>query len=160
EFDGARFFTVVAEFVRTIELSADVAQHCADEAKHAALWTKCLTDLGEQPLRIRDSYQSQYFDLIGVPVNLMEIMAITHVFEKRVIGQYGRQLRHPGTHPRVRMTLERIMHDERWHVRYVRQALDGLTERYGESHVERTIARYTEADLQVYEKTLEEYRDR
>jgi hypothetical protein len=157
EIDGAVFFGRVAEMVRSPELSADVAQHFADEASHAAIWTRCITDLGEQPLRIAGSYQSQYFDAIGVPANLMEVMAVTHVFEKRVIGQYHRQLRFPGTHPRVRQALDRIMPDERWHLRYVRRALAAMSDRYGADHVADTVARYTAADREVYAKTLAEY---
>jgi demethoxyubiquinone hydroxylase (CLK1/Coq7/Cat5 family) len=160
EIDGAVFFGKVAEAVRSPDLAADIAQHFADEAKHAAIWTRCLSDLGVDPLRIRGSYQSQYFDTIGAPANLMEILAITQVFERRVIGQYHRQLRYPSTHPRVRTALEQIMADERWHLQYVRRALASMTDRYGAERVEATIARYTQADNEVYARTLAEYGDR
>jgi bacterioferritin (cytochrome b1) len=160
EIDGAVFFGRIAETVRARELAADIAQHFADEAKHAAIWTRCLADLDVEPLRIRGSYQSQYFDAIGVPANLMEVLAITQVFERRVIGQYHRQLRYPGTHPRVRAALAAIMEDERWHLQYVHRALATMTTRYGDERVEATIARYLRADSEVYAKTLAEYGDR
>jgi len=160
EIDGAKFFSRIADLVRTADLTAEVTQHFADEAQHAAIWTQCLTDLGERPLKIASSYQRQYFAEIGVPANLMEVMAITQVFERRVIGQYRRQLRYPGTHPRVREALDRIMADERWHLRYVRTALDAMRVRYGDERVTDTIARYTEADEAVYARTLAEYGDR
>jgi len=160
EIDGAVFFGKVAETVRSGQLGADVAQHFADEAKHAAIWTRCLLDLDVEPLRIRRSYQSQYFDAVGAPANLMEVLAITQVFEKRVIGQYRRQLRHPATHPRVRAALEEIMHDERWHLQYVRRALGAMRERHGAERVATTLGRYARADEEVYARTLAEYGDR
>lgn len=160
EIDGAVFFGRVAETVRSSELSADVTRHFADEAKHAAIWTRCLLDLGVEPLRITSSYQSRYFDVAGAPANLMEVMAVTHVFEKRVIGQYTRQLRFPGTHPRVRAALEEIMEDERWHLQYVRHAIAAMTDRYGAERVDAAVARYAWADEEVYARTLAEYGDR
>jgi Rubrerythrin len=160
EIDGAVFFGKVAETVRSGQLGADVAQHFADEAKHAAIWTRCLLDLDIEPLRIRRSYQSQYFEAVGAPANLMEVLAITQVFEKRVIGQYRRQLRHPATHPRVQAALEEIMDDERWHLQYVRRALGAMRERHGTERVATTLGRYARADEEVYARTLAEYGDR
>jgi demethoxyubiquinone hydroxylase (CLK1/Coq7/Cat5 family) len=160
EIDGALFFGKVAETVRSAALSADVSQHFADEAKHAAIWTRCLTDLDVEPLRIRDSYQSQYFDTVGAPANLMEVLAVTYVFEKRVIGLYNRHLRSPGTHPRVRAALDEIMHDERWHVQYVRRAVQSMADRHGRERVDATIARYAEADDAIYAATLAEHGER
>jgi demethoxyubiquinone hydroxylase (CLK1/Coq7/Cat5 family) len=160
EIDGALFFGRIAETVRSAPLSVDIAQHFADEAKHAAIWTRCLADLDVEPLRIRDSYQSQYFHAVGAPANLMEVMAITYVFEKRVIGQYNRHLRFAGTHPRVQAALEEIIQDERWHVQYVRRAVQSMAERHGQDRVGATVARYTEADEAVYADTLAEYGER
>jgi rubrerythrin len=160
EIDGAVFFGKVAETVRSPELSADIAQHFADEAKHASIWTRCLLDLGEEPLRITNSYQSRYFDVAGAPANLMEVLAVTNVFEKRVIGQYHRHLKFEGTHPRIRAALEEIMEDERWHLQYVRAAVQALTERYGEERVEAALDRYSHADHEVYGQILAEYGDR
>ena len=160
EIDGAVFFGKVAETVRSGQLGADVAQHFADEAKHAAIWTRCLLDLDVEPLRIRRSYQSQYFEAVGAPANLMEVLAITQVFEKRVIGQYRRQLHHAATHPRVRAALDEIMDDERWHLQYVRRALGAMRERHGAERVATTLGRYARADEEVYARTLAEYGDR
>jgi bacterioferritin (cytochrome b1) len=159
EINGALFFGRVARTVRG-PLQVDVTHHFADEANHAAYWTQCIADLDRSPIGQRRSYQDQYLEAVGVPVNVMEVMAITQVFEKRVIGQYHRHLRFSGTHPRVRETLERIMLDERWHVKYVKDALTGMADRYGAEHIAQTLDRYTVADEEVYAKTLAEYGDR
>jgi len=90
----------------------------------------------------------------------MEVMAITQIFEKRVIAQYRQHLRLPGTHQAIRETIERIMLDERWHVAYVGQALRDMAERYGAEAIDETLTRFAAADQEIYARTLEEYRER
>src|SRR5918999_6294643 len=132
EINGALFFGRVARTIRG-PLQKDVTHHFADEANHARYWTTCIDELDSTPLPLARGYQDQYLEAVGLPANLMEGMAITQVFEKRVIGQYRRPLRFPGTHPAVRRTIETIMVDERWHIHYVREALADLAGQYGEA---------------------------
>ncbi len=160
EINAALFFGRVARTVKTGKLQAEVTHHFADEANHARYWNECINDLDASPIKLRDSYQDEYLQTIGMPANLMEVMAITQVLEKRVIGQYRQHLRVPDVHPRVRQTIEKIMVDERWHIQYVRDALRGMEARYGTDHVANTIARFTEGDREVYAKRLAEYGER
>jgi demethoxyubiquinone hydroxylase (CLK1/Coq7/Cat5 family) len=160
EIAGAMFFGRIARIVRPGPLQADVTHHFADEANHARYWTDCLRDLGTEPLKLRGAYQDQYLEAAGVPANLLEVLAVTQVFEKRVIGQYRRHLAFPGTHPRVRHTLSQIMDDERWHLRYVREALRDQAARHGDATVDEALARFAAADDEVYAKTVREYGER
>jgi hypothetical protein len=159
EINGALFFGRVARTIRG-PLQANVTHHFADEAAHAHYWTACISDLDSTPLALGRGYQDQYLDAVGMPANLMEVMAITQVFERRVIGQYRRHLRYPGIQAAVRRTIERIMVDERWHISYVRDALAGMAQRYGEAEVAQTLDRFDAADREVYARTLAEYGDR
>ena len=159
EINGALFFGRIARTVRG-PLQVDVTHHFSDEANHASYWTQCIANLGHTAIKQNRSYQDQYLEAVGAPASLMEVMAITQVFEKRVIGQYHQHLRLPGTHPEVRQTIERIMRDERWHVKYVREALAAMAGRYGGELIEETLTRYTAADEEVYAKTLAEYGER
>jgi demethoxyubiquinone hydroxylase (CLK1/Coq7/Cat5 family) len=160
EINGALFFGRVARTLRPGKLQAEVTHHFADEANHARYWTDCITDLGYHAEKLRGSYQDQYLQAAGMPANLMEVMAITQVFEKRVIGQYRQHLLVPDLHPRIRQTIEQIMIDERWHIKYVRDALKEMETRYGAAHITETVDRFTEADQEVYAKTLAEYGER
>lgn len=160
EINGALFFGRIARTVNAGRLQSEVTHHFTDEANHAWYWTECLNDLDASPIKLREAYQDQYLQAIGLPANLMEVMAITQVFEKRVIGQYRQHLRSPGLHPRVRQTIEKIMIDERWHVQYVRDALRDMEGKYGADRVAATIARFTAADEEIYAKTLAEYGER
>ena len=159
EVNGALFFGRIARIVRG-PLQVDVTHHFADEANHARYWTDCLDDLGHAPHRLPSGYQDQYLEVAGMPATLMEVLAITQVFEKRVIGVYRRHLRHPGTHPRVRQTIERIMLDERRHIGYVRTALEQMADKYGADRIEKAVDHFTQADREVYAKTIAEYGER
>jgi hypothetical protein len=159
ELNGALFFGRVARTVRG-PLQADLTQHFADESAHAAYWSRCMGDLDLPSIRMGRSYQDQYTEMVGLPSSLMEVMAITHVFEKRAIHIYRRHLRQPGTHAAITGTIDRIMNDERWHVSYVREALEGMARQVGEQIVADTVSRFAAADEEVYGQVLTEFGER
>jgi hypothetical protein len=150
EIGGALFFGQLARTLQPGPMQADLTQHFADEARHASLWTSCLAELGETPLALGRSYQDRYLAAAGVPANLMEVLAITHVFERRVARQYDRHRRMPQLEPAISKTLDRILSDERWHLRWVRNALDAFEPELGREAIDAVLARCREADEAVY----------
>src|SRR5262245_10960380 len=88
EIGGALFFGQLARRLRSGDIQQNMTRHFADEAQHAKLWTDCMGELGLTPLKLEDTYQDRYLAAAGLPANLMEILAITHVFEKRVFRHY------------------------------------------------------------------------
>ena len=160
EITGALFFGRLARTLRSGPIQADLTRHFADEAQHARFWTDCIQQLGAEPLRVDDAYQDRYLEAAGIPANLMEVLAITQVFEQRVISQYGRHARVPQLQPAVRETLERIMRDETWHLKWVRDALVSMEAEWGKDAVHAAIRRCVEADQRVYQATLTEHAER
>ncbi|HWB71804.1 MAG TPA: ferritin-like domain-containing protein [Egibacteraceae bacterium] len=160
EINGSLFFGRLARAAKPGPIQHDLSKHFADEAQHAWYWTDCLAQLGARPQKLSAAYQDQYLEAAGLPVNLMEVLAITLVFEQRVVNQYAKHLAVPGLQPEVRSTIDRIMHDERWHQQWVRDALRGFGQRYGKDHVDGLVRRYREADRTVYAKTLREHEQR
>lgn len=157
EIGGALFFGQVARSLPPSATQCDMSRHFAEEAQHARYWTECLEALGAQPLRLGRAYQDQYAAATGMPSNLMEVLAITQVFERRVVSQYALHLRVPGIPGAVADTLDRIMRDEKWHLEWVRGALGALEPKYGADAIDATLARYTEADRAVYQSTAREH---
>lgn len=160
EISGALFFGRLAKVMRPGPVQMDMTQHFADEAQHAHLWTSAIRRLGHEPLKLRDSYQDQYHEAIGLPANLMEILAVTQVFEKRVIHTYARHERIPNLDPVVKETLGLIMEDEKWHIAWIKGALHALEPEYGKAEIEATLRRYREADQTVYANTMREHEER
>jgi bacterioferritin (cytochrome b1) len=159
EIRGSLFFGRLANALRPGPIQHDLSKHFADEAQHAWYWTDCIDRLGARPMKLDEAYQDQYLEAAGLPANMMEILAITFVFEHRVIDQYNRHLKAPTVHPQIQDTIRRIMKDEGWHLYWVRKALDGMEERFGADEVERTLERFRQADREVYAKTLAEHTD-
>ena len=157
EISGSLFFGRLSRVVGSGPIQHDLSKHFADEAQHAWYWTECIDRLGARPLKLDVAYQDQYLEAAGLPANLMEILAITQVFERRVINQYAKHRAAPNLRCEIRETIDRIMHDERWHVSWVRTALEGMHERYGRDRVQATLQRYADADRAVYASTVEEH---
>jgi bacterioferritin (cytochrome b1) len=160
EITGAMFFGRIAKLLKPGPLQADLTQHFADEAQHAAWFTECMESLGAPPLKLSYAYQDDYLRSAGVPTNLMEILSITQVFEKRVLNTYARHVRFPGARSPVVRVLKRIMRDESWHVQWVRQSLKDLEPTYGKDHIAQTVSRHTAADRVTYERFIREYGQR
>jgi hypothetical protein len=160
EISGALFFGRLARSFKPGPIQRDMTHHFADESQHARYWTAALEDLGTAPVKIGSAYQDLYLEAAGLPTNMMEVLAITQVFEVRVIGQYLAHSKQPELHPVIGSTIKTIMKDEKWHIKWVGEALKGFEGEYGKEGVAETIARYRAADQEVYRKTLEEHEER
>ncbi len=161
EISGALFFGRLARSLPAGPIQNDLTQHFADESAHSAYWTKALNDLGVNPERISGgAYQDQYIEAAGMPTNMMEILGITLIFEKRVIGQYAIHHQVQDLNPVIKATLDKIMNDEKWHVHWVTEALRDMEKDYGADYIAKTLRRYREADQEVYQKTISEHGER
>jgi rubrerythrin len=158
ETQGALFFGRLARILRDERVVADMTRHFADEARHAHLWTACLGELGASPLQLGRAYQDAYLEAAGLPASLMEVLALTHVFERRVMRQYAEHARRPGLAPPVARTLALIMEDERRHVRWVGDALNRLRAEFGAEPVDTALARFERADAEVHDEALARWR--
>lgn len=160
EISGALFFGKLAKTVGAGPIQHDLTKHFADESMHSWYWTDCLAKLNLTPIKLEMAYQDQYISAAGIPANIMEILALTLIFERRVIGQYALHRQSNQLNPIVEKTIDTIVDDEKWHIEWVTKALEGLKGEYGDEHVEKTIKHYQDADREVYKKTIAEHEQR
>ena len=160
EIAGALFFGRLANVLKPGDVQIDLSKHFADEARHAWLWTDCIAKLGAEPLRLDDAYQRRYTAALGVPASLLEVLAITLVFERRVINQYARHARAPRVHPTIRAVLAAITEDERWHIEWVSGALRTLARARGQGAVAAAVRRCRQADRDVYRQLTADHAER
>jgi bacterioferritin (cytochrome b1) len=160
EISGALFFGRLAQSIKSGSIQRDMTKHFADESAHAWYWTNAIEKLGGKPLKLRQAYQDQYIEAAGMPVNVMEVLAITQVFEQRVISQYSVHSQVVGLDPIVKDTLHTIMQDEKWHIEWIRDALHEMEQTHGQELVEKTLRKFKEADREVYSHTMSEHGDR
>jgi bacterioferritin (cytochrome b1) len=160
EISGSLFFGRLARSMKPSAIQADMTKHFSDEAQHAWYWTSCMNQLGAEPIKMSSAYQDQYLTAAGAPTNMMEILAITQIFEKRVVNQYARHSRISGINPIIRETLSKIMLDEKWHIQWINDALQAMEPNYGKDLISQTLKRFCEADTEVYRKTTQEHEQR
>ena len=159
EIDGALFFGRLAKVIRDPAVQCDLTRHFADESQHSRWWTDCMDELGIRPMKVVSSYQDAYLEAGGAPANVMEVLAVTLAFEKRVAGSYASHARVATVAAPIRATLAKIMKDEGWHIQWVSKALQDLEPVYGPDAVRAAIQRYADADREVYQRTLAEHDD-
>jgi hypothetical protein len=160
EISGALFFGRLAKSLPPGPIQTDLTKHFSDESQHAWLWTRCLQTLNAEPIKLDMAYQDQYISAAGMPANIMEVLALTLIFEKRVIGQYALHRQAKDLNPEVAKTIDFIMEDEKWHIEWVTQALKAMEKEYGADHIDKTMKKFYAADKEVYKKTVSEHEDR
>src|SRR5919199_2854408 len=82
ELQGALIMGRLARETDDDELRVRLTEHCAEEAQHAWLWTQTIVALGATPRRVAETYQSRYYAAIGRPASVLEVLALTQVFER------------------------------------------------------------------------------
>ena len=138
------------------DLRVRLTEHCAEEARHAWAWTETILKVGGTPKRVSETYQSRYHAAVGNPSNLLEVLALTQIFERRVVRHFRAHLSWPDTHPEVAKTLQQLIDEEAGHIRWVKDRLDTYAAANGESVVEEMLDRFKRIDEQVYNE-LKEY---
>jgi bacterioferritin (cytochrome b1) len=138
-----------------------LAEHLADETRHAWLWTERIKQMGAAPLPIDDGYQVRIGKRAGIPRHPVDLLALTVVVEQRALRRYQEHLRRPGVDERTREVLRAVSKDEGWHIEWIRKKgrelaeADGTPDRF-ERALERfrAIDREVWAELETFERSL------
>lgn len=136
-------------------LRAKLTEHCAEETRHAWLWTETLQKLGAQPRRVRETYQTRYQQRLGAPRTMLDVLALTQVFERRVVRHFTAHLSWPGTHPIIADTLRTMIAEEAGHISWVREWLDEHATRHGKTVVQAKLREYEAVDRAIYAEVIE-----
>jgi hypothetical protein len=153
ELEGALLLGRMVRQAQDRRLIAALTRHAADEARHAWLWQRGITQLGLMAVRIDRSYQSFYAEEGIIPQTLPEVLALTHVFERRVDAEFGEQLGDRTLPDPVLQTFRALLRDEQRHLGWIAEWLQERPE------LRRLVDRYGEADVVVAGR-LRPFRDR
>ncbi len=156
ELHGGLLLGQMVRRTRDANLVLELTRHSAEEVMHAQLWTETILAVGGRPRPVRTTYQTRYAAVVGRPISMLHVLALTQVFERRVYRHFHEHLRRPGTHPTVRATLQRMIEEEKGHLSWVKHWLDRQALSRPDE-VQEIMERYTKADEQVYESFLLDY---
>lgn len=156
ELHGGLILGQMVRRTRDPELILKLTQHSAEEVMHAQLWTETIVALGGRPAPVRDTYQTRYAEEVGTPISMLEILALTQVFERRVYRHFTLHLRKPDVHPVVATTLRRMLDEEKGHLTWVKHWLDKQSAGRPDE-VRDVLRRYEIADERIYAVISTEY---
>jgi demethoxyubiquinone hydroxylase (CLK1/Coq7/Cat5 family) len=156
ELHGGLILGQMVRRTRDPELILNLTRHSAEEVMHAQLWTETIIAVGGRPAPVRETYQTRYAEEVGTPISILEILALTQVFERRVYRHFTEHARQPGVHPAIAATLRRMLEEERDHLIWVKRWLDAQSA-HRSSEVREVMQRYTAADTRVYAAISAEY---
>lgn len=156
ELHGGLLLGQLARRVRDPELILELTRHSAEEVMHAQLWTETILVVGGRPRPVRDTYQARYAERVGPAMGVLEILALTQVFERRVYRHFLDHARIPTTHPTVRATLLRMVEEEKSHLSWVKRWLDDEALRRPAAVAE-AMRRFAAIDEAIYGELAAEY---
>jgi hypothetical protein len=156
ELHGGLILGQMVRRTRDPQLILELTRHSAEEIMHAQLWTETILAIGGRLIPVRDTYQTRYVESVGTPLTMLEVLALTQVFERRVYRHFTLHLRVPGVHPAVAATLQRMLEEERGHLSWVKHWLDEQAKVRGDE-VRDVLRRYVIADQRIYDCLSTEY---
>ncbi len=156
ELHGGLILGQMVRRTRDPELILNLTRHSAEEVMHAQLWTEAIVAVGGRPAPVRETYQTRYAEEVGTPLTMLEILALTQVFERRVYRHFTEHLRRPDLHPVIAATLRRMLDEERGHLTWVKHWLDKQASTRS-PEVREVMRRYAAADELIYAAISAEY---
>ena len=148
EIEGAMLLGRCIRHATDPYLVRELTRHAAEEARHSWLWTRAIDAAGLATVRIHRSYQSFYRDELAAPRSLMELLALTHVFEHRVEQAFTDELSGFGVPEPIRRAFAVMLHDERHHLHWIGQWLAS------QPHARVVLDRYRTADERVIRRLM------
>jgi len=115
ELHGALLMGKLARNFDDPALLVNLTKHCATEAHHADLLSEAIARLGGRFDPELPPMQRYYSAEGGVPAELLDLLVLSDVLEKRVLVSYRQHIDRAGTHPSVREALAQILREEEEH---------------------------------------------
>lgn len=152
ELEGALLLGRMVRHADDPAVVSELTRHAADEARHAWLWQRTIAQLDLQPVRIFRSYQSFYGEEGVMPQRLADVLALTHIFERRVDREFSEQIRDAELPDSVLRTFRALLRDEQRHLDWIAAWLRARPE------LQTTVDELIDVDRQVAAR-LRPFRD-
>jgi hypothetical protein len=159
ELHGGLVLGQLARRVRDCDLILNLTRHGAEALEHAHVWTETIVALGGVPRPVRATYQARLGNVVGTPASVFQVLALTHVFERRVFRHFIQHAEMPGTHDLVKKALADVIEKEKGHLSWIADWLQIEAERR-RINVREVLDRFSVADARVYGELIYEYRFR
>src|SRR3984957_5239410 len=119
ELRGARLLFNIIGHLKDGDSQLKMTKHLSDETRHAWLWTKRIADLGGSPVPVEDGYQRRLGLRVGLPKNLIDLVALTGGVKERAQSRYTAHAALPGVDAETMEVLHAVTEDETWHLSWI-----------------------------------------
>ena len=151
ELRGARLLLNLLGRIQDPDAQLKMSKHLSDETRHAWLWTKRISDLGGTPVPVEDGYQRRLGLRVGLPKNLIDLLALTVVVEERAQSRYTAHAALPGVDAETMDVLKAVTEDETWHLSWIERKMRDIARDMGdEARADEALNRYRTIDREVY----------
>jgi len=135
------------------------SRHIADETRHAWLWTRRIRQLGGFPVSVPDGYQRRLGKALGIPMNIIDLFALTVIVEERSLRRYNEHAASPHCDDETRVLLDELSNDEKWHISWTEEWMTRLAHVAGsQARVRAQLERYRQIENDIFESFKEEER--
>ncbi len=157
EIRGAGLLMKMMQREKDPEAQVLFSRHIDDETRHSWLWTERIKKAGGLPVEVPDGYQRRLGKALGIPVNIIDLFALTVVVEERASRRYAEHLASPYCDEATLEVLNNISADEKWHIAWMEEWLYKLAakrggERGGEQKAREQLERYRRLENEVFEE--------
>jgi hypothetical protein len=128
---SARWLGRAARRTQDPELCMELARRAADAVRQARYWAETARAVGGAVTPAETTLHEQYTERFGQPSNLLDVLTLSQLYERRLARQLLQHFHQPGTHPVVRATLRRVIEEEvepEWATRWLDRASHTLEE--------------------------------
>ena len=146
ELEGSLLLGRMVSLAGNADLCAKLTRHCAEEAAHSRIWNDTIQELGLPHIEIRRSYQSFYLRHTGLPASLLEVLAFTQIFERRVHRRFLEESNRSETPMAAKRAYTQMIEDEKNHLSWVAEWLAQHV------HAASEMRRFETADRLVFEE--------
>jgi rubrerythrin len=142
------------------EAQVKLTRHVAEEARHAWLWTKRMTDMGGSPVDVVAGYQTR-IGMRTLPRTLPDLLALTIVVEERSLARYREHAARPDVDDATLKVLQAVSADEEWHLAWMEEKLATMTaqDRPVAERTRLSMERYRQIEEEVYRELLARERE-
>jgi hypothetical protein len=111
ELHGALLMGRLARTLTDDTLLLQTTKHCATEARHAALLSEAIVEVGGRLDPGITPVQEHYSASGGIPKALADLLVLSETLEQRVLTTYRAHLERADVHPIVRRTIAGILEE-------------------------------------------------
>lgn len=152
ELAGALILGKMARKTNDAYLRRQLTWHCAEEARHAAIWEGLIEELNLKTLPIHDSSGKGYFTYFKEVKDMTDFLAFVHVYELRVPFHFGAHAKWTKSE-RIKEVLNKLIKEEDSHLSWIHDILLKEMENNREK-VLTSLKKFSEIEEKSYQDDL------